>query len=861
MWTTLLSNTYMKSVFKYICLSALLCICCSCSLEEFELDNFSKVTIDFVACPTDYNNVDVATRSAYEYDFETAIHTAYLLLFDAKGDRIYFSEVDAESRLQRVTLKGLSTITACFVANVDKTAVEGIMNLDAFNSVVLDIEYASYSEADNHLGVPKLNVDGTYYPCFPMVGVRNMDVSQMTKIEIPLTKLFAKISVKINMKLTNIGVGQISPTLVNYELDQYQLHNLPTKVNLIKNDNGDSQWKGSADAFIGKSDLDPVSSPNYLGLQTININDNDNNASNNTGNVKAIEFCLYVPEYYLSPIDVPTEDQKSKPKNYDTKNKYAIYLELIGEVNQGLIDNTGIRHRIYLGGDHIKDFTLKRNVNYNNQITITGIQKNDKGTGEDLDHRVSTDIINNPVAQAGKAANCYIIAKPGEYTIPAYKGAYNVLANATLCMAGKDLSEYDTRVDILANMVEYEDLTSITFSKDPVYDAETNTISFTVNPMLTNDWVPNGNVIMALQYKRKGEDTEWITEWSWHLWFVFNISSSEDGWGTIGFQKMPDGKTEMMDRNLGVNFFPVPLVNDNAGSKIGFYYKYGEHTPYLDPDGDGIYTKHGGGSIDGSSPTWNNSAEKSETDPCPPGYRVPASTVWSGDATKEHVGTPYNAFLYWNGGTTGVQTSDDIYYPYSGYIDASGKIQSQGYGVRETTNNQAFNIPNTQNNLSSVEASNYSDTPLTLENSTGPVIFTNVTYSKYDIHNLGVSYAQNEELRYSFIEKGIDIINCTVKIGTWKGSGGFLGIGRKYSAEYKKPAEDLTGDELKSKYPNAYNRLISVINGDSGSNLRIGMDILGNLFVEPKSESKVQSIASKSYGYQVRCVKEKISEK
>lgn len=655
MWTTLLSNTYMKSVFKYICLSALLCICCSCSLEEFELDNFSKVTIDFVACPTDYNNVDVATRSADEYDFETAIHTAYLLLFDAKGDRIYFSEVDAESRLQRVTLKGLSTITACFVANVDKTAVEGIMNLDAFNSVVLDIEYASYSEADNHLGVPKLNVDGTYYPCFPMVGVKNMDVSQITKIEIPLTKLFAKISVKINMKLTNIGVGQISPTLVNYELDQYQLHNLPTKVNLIKNDNGDSQWKGSADAFIGKSDVDPVSSPNYLGLQTININDN-------TGNVKAIEFCLYVPEYYLSPIAVPTEDQKSKPKNYDTKNNYAIYLELIGEVNQGLIDNTGIRHRIYLGGDHIKDFTLKRNVNYNNQITITGIQKNDKGTGEDLDHRVSTDIINNPVAQAGKAANCYIIAKPGEYTIPAYKGAYNVLANATLCMAGKDLSEYDTRVDILANMVEYEDLTSITFSKDPVYDAETNTISFTVNQMLSDNWVPNGCVIMALQYRRKGE-TEWITEWSWHLWFVFNITASADGWGTIGSQKMPDGTTEMMDRNLGVNFFQIPLVNDKAGSKIGFYYKYGEHTPYLDPDGDGTYTKCGGGSIGDSKPAWNSTA-KSVTDPCPPGYKMPSLSVWESIGSKS---TIYDAYLY-SGDDNALNSNVDIYFPYSSYL-------------------------------------------------------------------------------------------------------------------------------------------------------------------------------------------------
>lgn len=829
-------------------MSALLCICCSCDLEEFEPHTPSKVTIEFIARPADYSNLDVTTKSEPTDDFETAIYTAYLLLFDASGNRIYFSDVDPESRLQRVTLKGLSTVTACFIANVNKADVEGITTIDGLNSAVLDIKYASYSEAYNHLGVPKLTVSGTSYPCFPMIGIKSMDVSQMTNIEIPLTRLFAKISVNIKMQLTNNQVGYISPTLVNYELDQYQLHNLPTKVSLIKNDDNDSAWKNDPDAFTGKSDLDPVSSPNYLGWQTININDNDNNASNNSGNVAGIGFYLYVPEYYLSPKAATTDNQKSKPVNYDSSN-YAIYLELIGEVNQGLIDNTGIRHRIYLGGDNTKDFTLKRNVNYINQITITGITKNDTGTGEDLDHRVSSEIINNPVAQAGKAANCYIIAEPGEYTIPAYKGAYNDLENATLCMAGKDLSEYDTRVYILANMVEYEGLTSITFSKDPVYDAETNTISFTVNPMLTNDWVPNGNVIMALQYKRKGEDTEWITEWSWHLWFVFNITASADGWGTIGSQEMPDGTTKMMDRNLGVNALT------NAATKIGFYYKYGEHTPYLDTDGDGTYTQCGGGSIDGSS-TWNTPG-KSVTDPCPPGYRVPASTVWSGDATKEHVGTPYNAFLYWNGGTTGVQTSDDIYYPYSGYIDASGKIQSQGYGVRDTTYNQAIDIPNPQTGLSTANALNYTDGILVLDpnNKTGPVKFTNLNYSKYNIHNLGILSAQDEELRYSFIEKGIDIISCTVQVGSWKRSGSLFS-GYKYNAEYKNAAVTLTGDELKSKYPNAYNRLISVLNDDSGSNFDIALDIIENLTIPPQTEANTKPITSTSYGYQVRCVKE-----
>jgi hypothetical protein len=183
----------MRSILKYICLSALLCICCSCDLEEFEPHTPSKVTIDFIARPADYSNLDVTTKSEHTDDFETAIYTAYLLLFDASGNRIYFSDVDPESRLQRVTLKGHSTVTACFVANVDRADIEGITTLDALNGVVLDIEYASYTEADNHLGVPKLTVSGKSYPCFPMIGIKSMDVSQMTNIEIPLTRLFAKI--------------------------------------------------------------------------------------------------------------------------------------------------------------------------------------------------------------------------------------------------------------------------------------------------------------------------------------------------------------------------------------------------------------------------------------------------------------------------------------------------------------------------------------------------------------------------------------------------------------------------------------------------------------------------------------------
>ena len=656
----------MKDITKYISIIAVIVGLYSCSLKEEFMPVNRKTSVEFVARLTGFNNVDITTKSAPTEEFETAVYTAYFLLFDSStGARIAVDSVDVSSGSLSQTIVGKmpGPVTACFIANIPQGfAAKNLTSLTALNSAVLDITYATYSEAGGYLGVPKITVNGETKLCIPMFGSKNIsNINNGGNIEIPVKRMFAKISMNIKMQLTSIGIGQIAPTTVNYELKQYQLLNLPTKVRLVGNDNEnettyESGWADNSSAFIGNN-LTPVSSGNNLGLQTININDSDSNTDNDSTVVPGIDFCFYVPEYYLQPISEPNEDQKYKPLNYDYEDKYAIYVELEGEVNRSLIDNTGIRHNIYLGGDNTKNFILKKNLNYINRITIRGIENNIQGTEGNIDHRVSTDIVNNPVAQAGKAANCYIIAKPGEYTIPAYKGAYNNLNGATLCMSGKNLSEYETRVEVLANVVEYENLTNITFSAPPTYDPETNTISFTVDPMLNNEnWVPNGSVIMALQYRKKGE-TQWTTEWSWHLWFVFNITASEDGWGTIGYQTMPDGKHNMMDRNLGVHALT------NAGRESGFYYRYGEHAPYLDPDGDGVYTQYGGGSIGNSAPAWTNN-EKSVTDPCPPGYKVPASSVWNTDIEGQYSALGY---IYY----------DNIYYPFSGYMKEDFTIESK----------------------------------------------------------------------------------------------------------------------------------------------------------------------------------------
>lgn len=655
----------MKKSIIYISLFIALLGLCSCSMkEQFDMVS-SESTIQFVPRITGFNGVDVATKADGDAPaFETDVYTAYLLIFDNNGNRVYFASVDEDngSWSQKVTMTNLTSGTACFIANVPQTFAEGIATITDLNSAVLTLTYATYSEAGGYLGVPKLSVNGEYKLCLPMFG--STQISNMTHnhtFSIPVKRLFAKISVDLSLNVNLSDLQSAIQTLTNYELSYFNLHNLPNKVRLVEDANSESTWKDG--------------SGNPATFQSADV---DAKIYNSTSSMeqKSYSFDCYVPEFYLNPKSGWTNDQRYKPLN-KPDGTYPIYLELVGQYNAYAISPTDINYKVYLGSDNVSNFSLSRNTHYNNVLTIKGTNQNST-TQDNLDHRVTSSTINNPVAKAGKAANCYIIAEPGEYTIPAYKGAYNNLNEGVFCMEGKNLSEYETRVEVLANVVEYESITSISFSIPPTYDPETNTISFTVNKMLADNWVPNGSVIMALQYRKKGTTT-WTTEWSWHLWFVYSITAAEDGWGTIGYQTMPDGTTNMMDRNLGVHAFT------SADTKAGFYYKYGEHAPYLDPDGDEVYTQYGGGRVGESTPTWNVSG-KSVTDPCPPGYRVPNSNVWA-SSIQDYMDFGSSYFTYkkrsvsWDGIDLGA-----ILYPYAGRSTTGLTVENNAYiGDQRTT--------------------------------------------------------------------------------------------------------------------------------------------------------------------------------
>ncbi|MBQ8169423.1 MAG: hypothetical protein IJZ98_01635 [Bacteroidales bacterium] len=222
---------------------------------------------------------------------------------------------------------------------------------------------------------------------------------------------------------------------------------------------------------------------------------------------------------------------------------------------------------------------------------------------------------------------------------------------------------------------------SITFDENL---SKQSTIVFNVDN--TGNDLLSGNAVIG-RYKENGE-----LDWSWHLWFIpgaeFGEGSNDLGEtnriGGLLNANMYDG-TVMADRNLGVLASLTDLESWLPPTMVGLYYRYGHSNPYFADQKYGNGSDYHGYDQDNYA-AWNT-AGKSVTDPCPPGYRIPPVSVWQGtnaqNSTNEHysahidlLGIDVVAFRYWDGGDwLNANIANDIYYPY-GFMTPSGVASS-----------------------------------------------------------------------------------------------------------------------------------------------------------------------------------------
>lgn len=793
-----------------IVISLFLCIIHSCTFMEDTLPESNQSDyIEFVGRSTSYSGQAVQTKTTMD-EFENKIHNCYFLLFDNNGNLISAPiELGNTLTTQRFSKhelpSGLTSCTACFIANIPKDIVTSLSSLSVLNKTVLNISYSSVdvigTNYNSSFVIPEFNLQGNgdMVQCIPMLGMKECDLTSQDIFQISLKRLFSKVTV-------NVSLGS---TLTDASFDPFAIHlyNLPTKVSLAPS-NSESAWVKDNTAFLqqqieGPIDGEPISMLN-----------------------SSYEFYFYAPEYILNPLSESSYTgpsgtygtQKFKPKMYDI-DKFPVLVKLFGIYKGSYNGNEkDVSYDLYLGEDASKSFSLKRNMHYTNSVKINGLTNSINGSGETLDCRVDISEMDE-VEVLGQTANCYIIGSVGSYIYPAckgvHKGGVKDIPDELKCKKG-------TRLKILK-----QDNSSIKLD-NLAYYPESGEFAFDVIQMdegggtfVSND----GNFVLGLVYEENGKE---LVEWSWHIWVISGALWNIDAFD-ISTQTYPNGYI-LMDRNLGA--CPTLVQQSTPGIVSGLYYKYGHKEPYI---GDDYY---GGGVSD--TYDWSG-AEKSRTDPCPPGYRVPQVNVWeageNGTEPKATQDAIRQAFEFW----------EDVYYPYSGYVDANLKVQSNGYGAipENPTYRDKIMIPSNQTNLSGTSSAYLNHSVY------GPVTFTNIYYKSYDIYNLGVSAARDtKELEYYYTEKGTDIVSCTIQVGSWKNTGKWYNP--NYVADYSKPAENLTGAELKSKYETHYNRLVSVLNGGGGGI----SDAITSFFSTPKSDYEVKALESASYGYQVRCVKE-----
>lgn len=312
-----------------------------------------------------------------------------------------FGSID-QSLLGQCTIYVLANYSGIYNKICDDALAAGASDVVSYikESIIGNKDISYFANIQTSV-LPNVNLEESALPRIGSISgidlTKEADIASGTIYTIDLQSLFAKMvfDIKVTPTETNLEIFNSN----TFQLVGYKVTNLPKMVDL---------WSGEVGNTHDEVDVYTDAIEGVLG-DDVNLNP-----------TTELSFTLYLPERFFKPTNsadnftypfgtgssIREEDlglrQRYKPllgKGYSAYNgsynssndKKATYVSIMGVFTDHQGHTFDVNYDVYVGKDNYGNFDVVRNTQYNNTITIKGINNasDQDASSVSIDHRVN----------------------------------------------------------------------------------------------------------------------------------------------------------------------------------------------------------------------------------------------------------------------------------------------------------------------------------------------------------------------------------------------------------------------------------------------------------------------------------------
>lgn len=405
----------LRNIFAIIALLS----AASCAVDNVDAPSYGVSSSDVVTVMgrmTRFDDKDVTTRGIKDQD-EAKLTSMAMAIFKVNqagtgldGNCVYYQYADNQAELLFTIERGsnyaydarYAIYVFCNMPGMSDTNEDGNIIFGKGNT--LDDMLAKYYEVQN-VDIPtngfpmmgslgdtfstKFDRDNQEFILSPLDENRELttpkvDGNTKTLLTIPMKAMYAKVNFTIEVRPDQTIDGNYSP---QFTMDGYTVNNVPSRVDFDNSTNSATTvLKGSFSRGITGTTV--------------------------ASGANKINFTFYLPERYLEPTTKPSDYNYPFKKDGKIRSEDSVYMQ---RFKSKLVDDSkkatnivisgryrdhqnhywDVDYTIYLGEDNYGNFDIRRNFEYNNYVTIRGIQSSDdmsdNQNGIAIDHRVNVE--------------------------------------------------------------------------------------------------------------------------------------------------------------------------------------------------------------------------------------------------------------------------------------------------------------------------------------------------------------------------------------------------------------------------------------------------------------------------------------